>query len=173
VAAAAGLGIGFAAPVAIDVVAGGGEFDGAVGVLELQAIAFAGTFPAAVAGFAVLAQGRYRAVLVANGVALAVSLTMTLVIASAQGAAMANIAGELALLGGYVVALRSGPAQLPLRLGLMPRVWLAAGLGTVAGVVAPGPSLARTAIALTIFGLALTVLRGVPDEIRQALLRRA
>lgn len=172
VAAVAGLGIAFAAPVAIDVVAGGGEFDGAVGVLELQAVAFAGTFPGAVAGFAVLAQGRYRAVLIANGAALAVSLIVTLAIASAKGAAMANIAGELALLGGYVIALRSGPRQLPLRLGLMPRVWLAAVLGMLAGLVAPGPSLAQTAVALTIFGLAVVTLRGVPDEVRQALLRR-
>jgi len=171
VAGAAGLGIGFAAPVAIDVVAGG-EFGGAVGVLELQAVAFAGTFPAAVAGFAVLAQGRYRAVLVANGVALAVSLVVTLTLASAKGAAVANIAGELALLGGYVVALCSGPARLPLRLGLMPRVWLAAALGAVAGFVTPAPSLVRTAVALAVFGAALLVARGVPDEIREALVGR-
>ena len=172
VAAAAGLGIAFAAPVAIEVVAGGGEFEGAIGVLELQAIAFAGTFPAAVAGFAVLAQGRYRAVLLANAAALIVSLVVILAVASAEGAALANVAGELALLAGYVVALRTGPQRLPLRLGLMPRVWLAAALGTVAGLLAPGPSLVRTAAALAVFGIAVAVLRGVPDEIRQALLRR-
>ena len=173
VAAVAGLGIGFAAPVAIDVVAGGGEFDGAVGVLELQAIAFAGTFPAAVAGFAVLAQGRYRAVLAANGAALVVSLVVTLALASAKGAAVANIAGELVLLGGYVAALCSGPDRMHLRLGLMPRAWLAAALGTVAGLLTPGPSLVRTAAALAVFGVVLLAVRGLPDEIRQALLRRA
>lgn len=171
VAAVAGLGTAFAAPVAIDVIAGGGPFDGAVGVLELQAIAFAGTFPAAVAGFAVLAQGRYRAVLLANALALSVSLAATLAIGTAKGAAIANIAGELALLGGYVAALLSGPARLPLTLGLLPRIWAAAALGVIAGLLVPGPPLVSTAAALAAFGVALLLLRGVPAEIRQALRR--
>lgn len=172
VAAVAGLGTAFAAPVAIEVVAGGGPFVDSVGVLELQAIAFAGTFPAAVAGFSLLAQGRYHAVLVANAVALSVSFVLTLALATAEGAAIANIAGELALLGGYVVALMSGPDRLPLRPGLLPRIWMSSALGTVAGLTVPGPALVRTAVALAAFAAALTVLRGLPAEIGQALRRR-
>ncbi len=171
VAAVAGLGTAFAAPVAIEVVAGD-AFSESVDVLELQAIAFAGTFPAAIAGFALIAQARYRAVLVVNAAALVASFVVTLVLATAEGAAVANIAGELVLLGGYVVALVSGPKRIALRPGLLPRIGLAAGLGAAAGVLAPGPSLARTAVALAVFAAALIAVRGVPEEIRQALLRR-
>ena len=95
VAALAGLGTGFAAPIAIEVIAGGGAFDEAIGVLRLQAVAFAGTFPAAVAAFALLAQARYTALLRVNAAALVVSLVITMVLATAEGAAVANIAGEL------------------------------------------------------------------------------
>lgn len=171
-AAVAGLGTAFAAPVAIEVIAGGGPFADAIGVLELQAIAFAGTFPAAVAGFVLLAQGRYRAVLTVNAIALAASLVLTLTLATAKGAGVANIAGELALVGGYVVALVSGPDRLALSFGLLPRIALATAAGTLAGLLVPGPAVAATAAALGVFALAIAALRGVPREIREALLKR-
>jgi O-antigen/teichoic acid export membrane protein len=172
VAALAGLGIAFAAPVAIDVLTGGGAFADAAGVLQLQAIAFAGTFPAAVGAFAILAQGRYRAVLAVSAAALVVSLVITLALGTAKGAAVANIAGELTLLAGYVIALLSGPQRVALGWGLMPRIWAAAAAGVVAGVLVSGPPLVRTAAALAVFGAVLLALRGVPDEIRHALMRR-
>jgi O-antigen/teichoic acid export membrane protein len=172
VAALAGLGTAFAAPVAIEVIAGGGGFEDAVGVLELQAVAFAGTFPAAVGAFAVLAQGRYVAVLVVNAAALVVSLGTTLALGTAEGAAVANIAGELTLLAGYLIALVTGPERIDLRLGLAPRIGLAAAAGVAAGLVAPGPSVVRTAAALGVFGVVVVLVRGVPDEIHHALLGR-
>jgi len=171
-AAIAGLGTAFAAPIAIEVIAGGGAFAKSVGVLELQAVAFAGTFPAAVAGFTALAQARYTAVLVANASALVVSLVTTLAIGTAEGAAIANIAGELTLLTGYLIVLTTGPERIRLTPGLVPRAVLAAAAGLAAGLFVADAPLLRTLLAVGTFSVVILALRGVPDEIRAALLRR-
>jgi O-antigen/teichoic acid export membrane protein len=172
IGAVAGLGTFFAAPVAIDVLTGGGEFEGSVDVLELQGIAFAATFPAGVAGFALLAMRRYRELLGVNAAALIVSLAVTLALADAVGAATANIAGEATLLAGCVWALMRGADGLRLRPGLAPRALLATAAGAAAGALSPGPAVLETAVALAAFGVALLALRGVPAEIRQAFVQR-
>ena len=73
---------------------------------------------------------------------------------------------------GYVVAIVTGPQRLALHPGLVPRIALATAVGLAAGLLAPGPAAVQTLAALAALLAALLVFRGVPGEIRAALLRR-
>ena len=97
----------FGAKVAIGIV-GGREYAPAVGVLQIQSVAIIGTFIAFTLGFVLLSLGQSRALLIANVLALALSITLTLALVpsvGAKGAAAATVAGEFALALFYGVAL--------------------------------------------------------------------
>lgn len=81
---------------------GGAELEASADVLRLQAVAAGLMFPAFAAGAALFTQHRYRAMVLANGTALAVAVVAALVLVpdhGAKGAALAAGIGELALLG--------------------------------------------------------------------------
>jgi len=160
-----------AAPALIAVVAAP-EFAPAAEALRVQAIALFGTFVIAVGGFALLALGRYRALLGANAAALAISVGLTLALApgaGATGAAWAMAAGDLALAGLYFLALRR---DVPASFALAPRVGAATaaagGLALLSGLAAVPAAL----LAGVVLVLALLALRAVPPEAFE-LLRRS
>lgn len=153
--AAVALGVG-ARPV-LDVVAGP-DFAAAAPVLHLHALALGLTFLLVAPGFALLAAGRHRALLVANAAALAVAVGGGAVAGSAWGAdgvALATVLSEATLAAGYARAL--------------PEVRVPWGpLGLVVLAAAPG-----AALALLAPGLPAVLLAGVAAGVYAAVVARA
>jgi O-antigen/teichoic acid export membrane protein len=171
------LGVGIAlctaigATLAIDVVAGSG-FKPSIEVLRIQAGAVLASYFVAIWGYALLSLGRYRALLVANAVALALSATLTLTLApghGAKGAAVATLVGECSLAAAYAFALmRKRPDLRPSLDVVLPVAVAAASAGAM--VFVPGlHGVARLTAAGVTYVAVLWVLRAVPDEIAHAL----
>ena len=126
----------------IDVVAGA-QFGPAAGVLRLHAVALLASFVAAVFGYALLAVGRYRAVLAMNAAALvvvAVAGALLIPAHGARGAAVATVLSEgtLALVGA-VALVRSGALGRGFSLRVVPRVAVAAAVAVGAAVLGRPP----------------------------------
>jgi O-antigen/teichoic acid export membrane protein len=167
VALALFLGAGFA----VRVVAGPG-FGPAVDVLRIQAIALLGTFVIGARGYSLLSLDRLRAMMISNGIALAVVLAVGLPLVSeygAEGAAIAMVAAELTLAVCYEIALTRDRPQLR----LAPDFLLRAGAATlVAGATATAlglSSLASAVVGLAIYVVLVATVGIVPPEIRQTL----
>jgi O-antigen/teichoic acid export membrane protein len=161
------------APVAIAVVAGS-DFDPSIAALRIQAFALLGTYFAASWGFALLALDRMRAVLVANALALATSVGLTLALAGpigARGAAVANVGGEAVLGGAYAFALLRARPDLRVSIGV---VWpsLLASAAAAATLLVPIGAVAQAVLATLLFGAVLVVFRAIPPEIAEALRSR-
>jgi O-antigen/teichoic acid export membrane protein len=157
---------------ALAVVAGEG-FGPSVGVLQLQALALVPGFLATAAAFALVSLRLNVGLLVANAVALSSTVVLTLALVpwiEAKGAAVAMLAGDsaLALLYGITLA-RAG--ALPFEVAAVPKVAAAAGLAALPAL-APFPDIALVAVATVVYFAVLFLLRGVPPEITDALLRR-
>jgi O-antigen/teichoic acid export membrane protein len=156
---------------AIDVVAGS-KFGPSVPVLQIQAFGLLATFVSVTWSTALLALHRHRALLLVNVVALSVSVAATLSLVpvlGAKGAAIATVAGEVALAAAYSLAVTRGPQRIAVSLGVLPRVALAvapaAALVFVHGL--HGVALVAAASAVY-FGLAF-VFRAVPPELLDAM----
>jgi O-antigen/teichoic acid export membrane protein len=159
-----------AAPV-IDVV-GGARFADAAPVLRVQGVALALTFVIATWGFTLLALRLHRQMIVANLVALAVSVTTVLLLArshGAQGAAFGTLLGEIVLSTGYVFGLARHDARMRPRLGRVARLAPALGLALAAGLLVPVPDVVATVLGLAVYGVAALLLGAVPDEVRDRL----
>lgn len=174
----AGCGLALAlflgAPFAIRVVAGPG-YGESVEVLRILAVALVGTFVIGARGYALLSLDRLRAMLVCNAIALTVVLACGVPLISAygaKGAAIALVAAELTLGVCYERALSHQRPALRLDPGFLTRA-VAATL--VAGAVASVPSLpavAAAALGIGLYIVALSAMRIIPAEIREALLLR-
>lgn len=173
------LGVGLAvltlvgAPLAIDVI-GGDEVEPAVDVLRIQAGAVLGSCFVATWGFALLSLARYRALLAANALALGLSATLTLALAptyGAEGGAVATLVAESALALASGVALIAARPDLRPSVGTLPKVAVAGG-AAAATLLVPGlPVIVDLALAAVAYGAAVLVLRAVPEEILEALVR--
>jgi O-antigen/teichoic acid export membrane protein len=166
------IGTIFGAGVAIDIVAGA-EFEDAVPVLQIQGLAILVSFLAVTGAFALVSLRRHAALLVGNliGLALSIALTAVLVPAyGAEGAAYATLVGESALAVVYGVVL-FGSREVHYDLDLVPRVALAAALAA-AVVLTPLEDVLLVVAASVVFWGVLFAIRGVPQEILDALLRR-
>jgi O-antigen/teichoic acid export membrane protein len=115
---------------------GGSEFDGAIPALRILAVAIAASFLAAGWGTALIAIRAQRALFWATGVGVAVGVSLTMVLApaeGAQGAALAVAIGEsIRALATGVALVRVRPELRP-RLTVVPKLLVALGL---AGLVA-------------------------------------
>jgi O-antigen/teichoic acid export membrane protein len=159
------------APVAIRVVAGS-EFEPSVDVLRVQAAALLPSFVFGVWGFALLALARYRGLLIANAVALAMSAAVTLALAppfGAFGAAFATLLGDSCLAVGYAIVLMRGHREFRVSLELLPRVALACGVG-VCALLVPVANVVQLTLAAGSYVVILVALRAIPEEIPHALL---
>jgi O-antigen/teichoic acid export membrane protein len=163
-----------AAPTVIEVLAGP-KYDASVAVLRIQGFALLASFFVALGGFALLSLRRHRALLIANGAALATASALTLALApdhGAAGAAYANLAGETVLVAGYFLALRRGDDGARISLELVPRVGWAAAAAIAVAFILPVQPLLVAILAGAVYASALVLLRAVPAEVFEALRRR-
>jgi O-antigen/teichoic acid export membrane protein len=157
------------APTAIDVVAGP-DYEPSVSVLRIQALGLVATYVLATWGFALLSLTAYRALLVSNALALLTSAGITLAVAPSHGAvgtAFATLAGETLLAGAYGVALMRSRPELRVKLGVVPKVALAAAASCVPLLV-PLPDVARLVLAALAYSTIVLVLRAVPPDVWHA-----
>jgi O-antigen/teichoic acid export membrane protein len=164
------LAIVFSAPTVLDVLAGA-AYSGAVPALRLQGIALVATFVATVAAYTLLSLERNRALVLTNIVALALTCGLTLglgPIIGATGAAIANLAGELALIAGYGFALRMGAVPMRVFPASAPRLIFAAAVATGVGLILSAIPLAAAAAACTVFAILAYAVGAVPDEVLAA-----
>jgi O-antigen/teichoic acid export membrane protein len=158
------------AEVAIDVVAGPG-FEPAVGTLQIQGAAVFASFLLATWGFGLVSLHRHRELLLANGIALALSITFALILVpphGAHGAAITTVIGEAGLAIAYYVLLVRGHADLRPGLRVPARVLPAAALAV--GIVLAlglGP-LAAALVAGAVFLAATAALGAIPQELIDA-----
>ena len=155
---------------AIGIVAGEG-FSPSVDVLRIQAGAVLASYLVATWGYALLSLGRYRALLMANALALGLSAVLILALAAeygAKGAAVGTLAGETSLAAAYAFALMRPRSDLRVRLGVLPRVVLASAAGAAVLLVPGVPDPAAVAVGGFAYVLVLAVLRAIPREIGEA-----
>ena len=159
------------AELAIDVVAGA-EFEPSVDVLQLQALALPASFLLAVWGFALLSLSFYRGILLANGAALVVSLTLSIVLGrshGAEGAALATVFGETTLAVCYALTLLRRRPDLRFKLAIVPRVLAALAVGA-AVLLIPGLPLEVQLLGVAgVYAVAAWLLGAIPAEVGQAL----
>lgn len=156
------------ASVAIDVVAGG-DFAPSADVLRIQGLVFLGSYLVGAFGYTLLASGRQRSILTANGIALSCVIVLALVLVpshGAQGAAVVMVICELTLAALYTVQLRQ-----TLRLGRGPLVPVLTGGGLAVGAAALSglPPVVATPLALTIYLAVMIVTRSIPTELTDLL----
>jgi len=160
------LTLAIGAPVAIDIV-GGAQFEPAVEVLRIQAVAVGAAFLGAFWGYAMLSLRLHREILVINVSALVLVAVLVGVLASsggARGAAIGTAVAELAIALLYPLVLRRSHPELIPGLGVLPRV-AAATLAGALVVLLGLPSLVAMTLAGAIFVAVLLVLRAVPQEL--------
>jgi len=136
--------------------------------LRILGLAIVASFLIAGWSFALISVKRYRALMLANAAAFAVSCTLTVVLAAtdgARGAALATLCGEIALAAASLFALvRKQPAFRP-RLAILPKVAIAAAPAVAIALIGELPSLVRAVLALLVYGLLVVLTRAIPREI--------
>jgi O-antigen/teichoic acid export membrane protein len=167
VAAGAGLALVLGAPLAIDIIAGD-EFRPAVEVLRIEAIALAAAFVSQTFGFALLSLHRHRALLLMSLVGLALTSSLTALLAhgdGARGAAIAVAAGEvgLAVTAGLAFACHTPRPHLSFR--VLPRLAVATGGAALAAIFASTSSLLMLAVGMVVYVSLAAGLRLVPPEL--------
>ncbi|MCW3056723.1 MAG: oligosaccharide flippase family protein [Solirubrobacterales bacterium] len=154
----------------IDVL-GGAAFSGSIPVLRIQGLALMATCVAVASGFVLLALHRHRAILLANGVSLVVSVVLSVALIPtmrAQGAAIAVVFAEFSLAATLVVTLvRLRPALLRAFV-LRPLVILTMGAAACGVALIPGLGpVVKTALGAFAFIGLLMISGYMPPEIRE------
>jgi O-antigen/teichoic acid export membrane protein len=161
------LGVAIGAPLAIQIITGGGAFKAASGVLAIQGLALGALFVGSVWGSVLLSLQRLRTIMYFNVGALTLGATLVAVLASldgARGAAIGTAATEsIAALVGGIVVVRADPRLRP-SLATLPRVALAGACGA-APALFPAPVIVKLVLSSAIYAAALVLLRVVPDEL--------
>jgi O-antigen/teichoic acid export membrane protein len=160
------------ARVAIDIVAGA-DFRPAVPVLQIQGLALVAGFLAVTGALALVSLHRHVGLLVGNFIGLFISVAVTAVLVpghGAKGAAVATLVGEsvLAVLYGIVLF---GSRVVRYDFELVPRI-VAAAVLAAALALTPLDGAVLVLAATVVYWGALFLLRGVPPEVIDALLRR-
>lgn len=167
------LSLVIAAPFVIQVIAGS-QFKPAIPVLRIQAITLIATFLGATWSFALLSLREHRRLLIANGIALAIAIPLSLTLVpslGAEGAAIATAATEFVLAGVYWWSLAHSRARLRPSLALLPRVTVAALAGALV-LLLPLPSIVLWAIGSAVYLALLALTRAFPPELLHLLPRR-
>ncbi|MDW5593648.1 oligosaccharide flippase family protein [Conexibacter stalactiti] len=172
-----GLGIGLVLAVgAVPIIAvlGGSEFAGADDALRIQSVAIAGAFVTQLATASLIAVQRNRELLLVNLLALIVVVVLgfTLIpLWGANGAALAASIGEVVLaFAGMTLLVRAQPDLRP-DLRYVPKLLLAAGAGCLC-LLLPGSDAIAAVAAVVVYGVLAWLMRTIPDELVDALLRR-
>ncbi|MGI8623538.1 MAG: oligosaccharide flippase family protein [Solirubrobacteraceae bacterium] len=169
VAVGVGLGAGFAVSLL-----GGEEAQPAADVLRIQGVAMIASFVAVACGFSLLSLRQNRALLIANAVAFATSIVLTLALVpafEAKGAAAAAVSAELALAVALAVLLKRADAQLRLPFSVVPVAALGAAAAVGVALLVGGPEVLRAVIGSVVFVGVVGALGRFPPEFRHALRR--
>jgi O-antigen/teichoic acid export membrane protein len=149
--------------------------DPAIAVLRIQGAAVLGTFVAVACGFPLLTLRRYRAVLLSNLLALAISAVLTLALApslGARGAALAALVAEIGLAVSQAVMLKRASPSVGLSLRAVAAAAFAGGVAVLAGVALPVHPLIGIVIASIVYFALLRLLGRFPPEVREILVGR-
>ncbi len=160
------------APFAIHVLAGH-KAEPAIAVLRIQGAAVLATFVAVACGFPMLTLRRFRAVLGSNLLALAISATLTLVLApshGARGAAFAALLAECGLALSQVVMLRRAMPAVVFSPRTILTVALAGAAAVLTGLALPVHPLIGVFAAGVVYFALLALLGRFPAELREILL---
>ncbi|HEV7162433.1 MAG TPA: oligosaccharide flippase family protein [Solirubrobacteraceae bacterium] len=160
------------AAFAIHVIAGG-RADPSIEVLRIQGPALIASFVAVACGYPLLMRRRYREVLGANLIALAISAVLTLSLApsmGARGAALAALVAEIGLAISQASMLARHAPGVRLRLSTIAVVALAGGAAVAVGLVLPVHPLIGVAAASIVYFAVLKLLGRFPGEVREVLL---
>jgi O-antigen/teichoic acid export membrane protein len=172
--AALALIVVLSAPFVVQVLAGGSGTP-AVPVLQIQGLALVGTFLASAAAYPLLALRRHKALLIANGTALATNVALTLVLVPldrARGAAIAAVIAETSLALAQL-ALLHGSGRARIRVASVPPVAIAALAGAAPLLVTGLNPVLRTLFGVAIYCGVIALLGRFPPELAHALGRRA
>jgi O-antigen/teichoic acid export membrane protein len=156
-------------------VIGGAAAAPAVPVLRIQGLALVATFVVVSCGYPLLAERRYREVLLANVIGVTASLCLTFALVpslNAKGAAVATVGAELALAGATAGLLARSHRGVRLPWSSVPRVMAAAGVALAAGLAVPAPAVAQAVVATVAYALALALVQRFPPELRSAMVSR-
>jgi O-antigen/teichoic acid export membrane protein len=169
---ALGLAVALSAPAIVHVLVGHAVPE-VQDALRIQSAALACTFVAFAAGYALLSLRRYRDLLVANSIALAVVLAGLALIPSlgADGAALAATGAEASLVAANLAALRRARPSAA-RIGGAPVTLAALLAGGGIAVLSGLPALVAAALALAVFAGVLAAAGQFPAELRELLPRR-
>jgi O-antigen/teichoic acid export membrane protein len=160
------VGAGFA----IHVIAGE---DPSIAVLRIQGPALIASFVAVACGYPLLMRRRFREVLFANLLALAISAVLTLSLApsmGARGVALAALLAETGLAISQGVMLRRASPGVHLRLSTVAVVALGGGVAVAVGLALPVHPLIGVAVASLLYFAALRVMGRFPPEVREVLM---
>lgn len=155
-------------------VLGGAEAAPAAPVLRIQGLALIGTFVAVACGFPLLVMRRYRPLLVANALGLAVTLIAAIALVpplGAEGAAIATVAAELTLALATTSALVRARPELKLPLTAVPIALAAGAAGVGAGTMLGIHPVVDAAVGLVVYGAVLALLGRFPPEVGHAFQR--
>jgi O-antigen/teichoic acid export membrane protein len=147
---------------------GGDQYEGAVGVLQIQCLAVVTIFLASAWNQTLVGMGRVRALVVTTGAGLAAVVMAGVVLIpslDAEGAALAAVIADLVLcLATYVAIRRVGPGRdvSPARLL---RVTAAAVPAVAVGFVPSVPDVVSAVAAGAVFVAAALVFKAVPGEL--------
>jgi O-antigen/teichoic acid export membrane protein len=168
-----GVCVALVAPFAIEVVAGA-DFDPAVPMLRIQAVALAAAWISQAFGYALLSLRRHRMMLLGSTANLVLASVLCGVLTASnggEGAATAVAIGEVSVAVSYGIAYVRAMPRHRLALGVLPRVAAATAAATLAAVlIGAHPLVQATAASVVYFG-ALLALRAIPQELLDELRR--
>ncbi len=162
------------APVAMAFL-GGDKLDPAIGVLQVLGLALPFRFLVATWTYALLSVHADRGLLAANGLALAVSIVLSVVLIppfGALGAAYVTTVLEVVLTAALAVALVRARPDLRPQVAGVPRFAACLGIALAAGLLVPLPAVPATALAAALYAVAMAATGGVPGELREAVAER-
>jgi O-antigen/teichoic acid export membrane protein len=111
----------------------------------------------------------------ANGLSVALAITLSIALVprlGAVGAAITLTTAELGLAVGYGVALKRSDPEFLRRLGPVARILLAAGLAVALPLILGLRDILAVIVASGVYAVALIALRAVPSELKDAVLGR-
>ncbi|HLB22261.1 MAG TPA: oligosaccharide flippase family protein [Solirubrobacteraceae bacterium] len=146
--------------------------DPSVAVLRIQGLALIASFVAVACGYPLLMLRRYREVLFANLLALAISAILTLSLApshGARGAALAALIAEVGLALSQAVMLRRAAPGVAMRLGTILAVAVGGGAAVAVGLALPVHPLVGASVAVAVYLAILRLLGRLPPELGELL----
>jgi O-antigen/teichoic acid export membrane protein len=146
--------------------------DPSIAVLRIQGLALIASFVAVACGYPLLMLRRYREVLFANLLALAISAILTLSLApshGARGAALAALVAEVGLALSQAVMLRRAAPGVAMRASTVVAVAVGGGAAVAVGLALPVHPLIGAPVAVAVYLTILRLLGRLPPELGELL----